>query len=158
MPALDHIRMDIKREEADLFPTLSQDEVTSIYQEIRVFDTGQSVFSEADEGDGAYYIIEGHVKIVVRSHDFKEILLGELGAGEIFGEMALIDAKARSASVVTLTQCKIAFIAKKPFNEFIEARSDLAFRFMGFTCLSLFRHILRLDRLYSDIKKKGNAS
>ena len=135
IPILDHITMDIKREQADLFPMLSQDE----------------------KADGAYFIVEGNVKIIAHSHDFKEILLGELGAGEIFGEMALIDAKTRSASVVTLAPCKIAFVAKKPFNEFIEARSDLAFRFMGFTCLSLFRHILRLDRLYSEIKKEVNA-
>jgi len=157
IPSLDHITMDIKREESDLFPTLSQDEVMSIYQEIKVFDTGQSVFSEGDQGDGAFFIIEGKVKVITHSHDFKEILLGELGEGEIFGEMALIDAKERSASVVTLAPCKMAFISKKPFNEFIEARSGLAFRFMGFTCLSLFRHILRLDRLYSDIKKKIKA-
>jgi len=157
IPSLAHITMDIKREEADLFPNLSQDEATSIYQEIKVFDTDQSVFSEGDQGDGAYFIIEGKVKVITQSHDFKEILLGELGEGEIFGEMALIDAKSRSASVVTLAPCKMAFIAKKPFNEFIEARSDLAFRFMGFTCLSLFRHILRLDRLYSDIKKGING-
>jgi CRP-like cAMP-binding protein/sugar phosphate isomerase/epimerase len=157
MPKFDHIAMDIKREEADLFPTLSQDEVTGIFQEVRVFDRGQPVFSEGDQGDGAYFIIEGNVRVIAQSYDAKDILLGELGVGEIFGEMALIDAKLRSASVVTLTPCKIAFIAKKPFNEFIEARSDLAFRFMGFICLSLFRHILRLDSLYSDIKKEVNS-
>jgi CRP-like cAMP-binding protein/sugar phosphate isomerase/epimerase len=157
IPSLDHITMDIKREEADLFPKLSQDEATSIYKEIKVFDAGQSIFSEGDQGDGAYFIIEGKVKVITQSHDFKEILLGKLGEGEIFGEMALIDAKLRSAAVVTLAPCKMAFIAKKPFNEFIEARSDLAFRFMGFACLSLFRHILRLDRLYSDIKKEVNG-
>jgi CRP-like cAMP-binding protein/sugar phosphate isomerase/epimerase len=157
IPSFDHITMDIKREEADLLPKLSQDEATSIYQEIKAFDSDQSIFSEGDQGDGAYFIIEGKVKVITQSHDSKEILLGELGEGEIFGEMALIDTKLRSASVVTLAPCKMAFIAKKPFNEFIEARSDLAFRFMGFTCLSLFRHILRLDRLYSDIKKGVNG-
>ncbi len=154
VPNLDQITMDIKREEADLFPTLSQDEVTSIYKEIKVFDAGHSLFLEEDQGDGAYFIIEGKVKVITQSYDLKEILLGELGEGDIFGEMALIDAKERSATVVTLTPCKMAFIAKKPFNEFIENRSDLAFRFMGFICLSLFRHILRLTRLYSDIKKR----
>ena len=157
IPSLDHITMDIKREEADLFPTLSQDEITNVFKEFRLFDADHSVFSEGDQGDGAYFIIEGNVKVITQSYDCKEIVLGELGEGEIFGEMALIDARERSASVVTLTPCKMAFIAKKPFNEFIEARSDLAFRFMGFTCLSLFRHILRLDMLYSDIKKEINA-
>jgi CRP-like cAMP-binding protein len=157
IPSLENITMEIKREEEELFPTLSQDEITNIFKETKDYDMGLAVFSEGDQGDGAYFIIEGRVKVIAQSHDLKEILLGELGQGEIFGEMALIDAKLRSASVVTLSPCKMAFIAKKPFNEFIEARSDQAFRFMGFICLSLFRHILRLDRLYSDIKKEANA-
>jgi CRP-like cAMP-binding protein len=81
-----------------------------------------------------------------------------LGEGEIFGEMALIDEKPRSASVVTLTPCKMAYISNKAFNDFIETRSKTAFRLMGFICLSLFGHVLRLDRLYSDVKKKIKAS
>ena len=106
------------------------------------------------KGIGAYFIIEGKVKVVGLSPHFKEVILGELGEGEIFGEMALIDEKPRSASVVTITPCKVAFINKKTFNEFIEIRSELSLRLMGFICLSIFRRILRLDMLYSNIKKK----
>ena len=105
----------------------------------------------------AYFIIEGRVKVVAASQGLKEVLLGELGEGEIFGEMALIDEKPRSASVVTLVPCRLAVIDKAAFNQFMEARSELAFRLMAFICLSLFRHILRLDRLYSDIKRQIKA-
>ncbi|MBW1804196.1 MAG: cyclic nucleotide-binding domain-containing protein, partial [Deltaproteobacteria bacterium] len=154
IPILDHLHMEIKREKSDLMPVLSQDETEKIYQEIRTYETGRHIFEEGDQGDGAYFLIEGKVKVVGLSRNYNEILLGELGEGEIFGEMSLIDDKPRSATVVALTRVKAAFIRRKAFNEFIEARSELAFRLIGFICLTLFRHILRLDRLYSDIKKK----
>ena len=124
-----------------------------IYQKVEVLGAEQPIFAEGDKGDGAYFILEGRVKVVALSPGFNEILLGELGEGEIFGEMALIDEKPRSASLVTLTPCKVGFISKTAFNEFIGSRTELAFRLMGFICLSLFRRILRLDKLYSDIKK-----
>jgi hypothetical protein len=51
----------------------------------------------------------------------------------------------------------MAFISKKAFFELTEARSELGLRLMGFICLSLFRRILRLDEIYSDIKKRIRA-
>ena len=154
MPSVEHLQGRISGEKVEFLPTLAQDEKTAIYQRVKTLNANQAVFAEGDHGDGAYFIIEGRVKVVGLSSDFQEILIGELGEGEIFGEMALIDDKPRSASVVTLTSCKVAFIERKAFNEFIQTGSDLAVRFMGFICLSLFRRILRLDSLYSDIKKR----
>jgi len=153
MPRLDHAHIKTKGKKANFFPTLSQDEARRIYQEVKIFDAEQLVFTEGDKVDGAYFIMEGKVKVVALSPDLEEIVLGELDVGDILGEMALTDERPRSTTVVTLTPCKMAFVSKKVFNEFIETRSELAFRLMGFVCLSLFKRILRLDRLYSDIKK-----
>ena len=158
MPSLDHEFPDLESKKSNFFPKLSQNDKDIIYEEIRNFDPGQPIFTQGDLGDGAYFILEGKVKVIGISENFKKILLGEVGDGNIFGEMSLIDDKPRSASVVTLTPCKTAFISRKAFNEFIASGSESAFRFMGFICFSLFMHILRLDRLYSDIKKKIDAS
>ena len=154
LPSLEQAESKIKREKADFFPTLTKEEQAQIYQEERSFEAEQPIFAEGDKGDGAYFIIEGRVRVIGLSPHFREVILGELGEGEIFGEMSLIDEMPRSASVVTITPCRVAFIGKKTFNEFIEARSELSLRLMGFICLSIFRRILRLDMLYSDIKKK----
>jgi CRP-like cAMP-binding protein len=154
---IDNVQMESGGKKPDFLPTLSEDEARRVCQEVKAFDAHQLIFSEGDRGDAAYFIIEGRVKVVAASQGLKEVLLGELGEGEIFGEMALIDEKPRSASVVTLVPCRLAVIDKAAFNQFMEARSELAFRLMAFICLSLFRHILRLDRLYSDIKRQIKA-
>jgi len=151
--SLDDLQIGGKLEQSDLFPTLSEGEVKKISSEIKDLAPGQLIFSEGDLGDGAYFILDGRVKVVSASAGPKEVMLGQLSEGEIFGEMSLIDEKPRSASIETLTPCKLAYVDKRAFNEFLASRSELAFRLMGFICLSIFRHILRLDRLYSDVKK-----
>lgn len=151
---IEQIGIDTEQGSTGLFPPLSREEAEGIYDEVRTFGSDERVFTEGEHGDGAYLIIEGRAKVVARAAGSGEIVLGQLGEGEVFGEMALIDDKPRSASVITLAPCRLAFMKKEAFNEFIQARSDLAFRLMGFICLSLFRRILRLDGLYSDIKKK----
>ncbi|MBW1805961.1 MAG: cyclic nucleotide-binding domain-containing protein [Deltaproteobacteria bacterium] len=137
----------------DLFPSFAQEEAKKIFTDTLAFDADQLVFAEGDKGDGAYYILEGKVKAVTFSSDYEEIVLGELEKGEIFGEMALIDDKPRSTSILTVTPCRLAFIRKDAFTEFIELRTDLSFRMMGYICLTLFWRILRLDKVYADIKK-----
>lgn len=142
-----------KRPEPGIFQGITPEESGEIFKDLKEYDEGQLIFAEGDIADGAYYIVEGKVKAVTFSSDYKEIELGELVEGEVFGEMALIDNKNRSASVFTVTPCKLAFIDNKAFNKFMESRSELSFRLMGFICLSIFWRILRLDKIYADIKK-----
>ena len=135
-------------------PNLSLDEAESLFEEKRAFGQDEEIFAEGDTGDGVYVILDGKVRIITFTNDFKEIVLGELGAGQIFGEMALIDNNPRSASVVPFTPCEVAFMSKKKFDHFIQTKSDLAYRFMSSVCLSLFRRVLRLNTFYLKVKKE----
>ena len=152
------VEMEIKRQQSDFVPTLSADEARAMCQEIRDFNAGQLICAEGDSGDGAYFILQGKVKAIGTSRNAKDVLLGELAEGEMFGEMALVDEKPRSATVVAVTPCKMAFIGKKAFDELMARRSDLAFRLMGFICLCLFRRILRLDKLYSQTLRRDRST
>lgn len=78
-------------------PNLSLDDIESLFTEKRAFEQYEEIFAEGDTGDGAYFILDGSVSVIAFTSDFKEIVLGELGAGQIFGEMALIDDKPRLA-------------------------------------------------------------
>lgn len=155
MPDVDsHIQMEIQLGEPDFLAALPEAEMMKIQEEVRVYPAGERIFSEGEAGDGAYFILEGRLRATALSQDGQKIMLGELAEGAIFGEMALIDNKPRSATVETLTPCRLAFISKDAFQRLAQTRSELAFHLTGYVCLSLFRRILRLDRLYSDIKQK----
>ena len=135
----------------DLVPPLTQEEARMVFKTEREFDTDQVIFSEGDEGDRVYYLLEGSAKVISTSSTEKEIKYGELGQDEIFGEMAVLDNRPRSASVVTITPCRVAFVNKNDFIDFLETRSELAFRMMAYTSIGIFGRILRLDRVYTEI-------
>lgn len=67
-------------------------------QDAAVVEQGQRI-EEAQDGDSLYVILGGRVR-VVRTADGNERLLAQLGPGEFFGEMALLDGKPRSATVI----------------------------------------------------------
>ncbi|MGA1844451.1 MAG: cyclic nucleotide-binding domain-containing protein [bacterium] len=138
----------------ELIPPLSQEEAQMVFEDEQAFGPGQVIVSEGDEGDRVYFILEGRVKVTTLSSTGKEIRFGELGSEEIFGEMALIDNKPRSASVVTLVPTRVAFVRKHDFIDFLDTRSELAFRLMAYICLAIFKRMLKLDKGYADIKDK----
>ena len=152
------LREIVIHETPSFFPTLSLEDARSIYSDTLEFEADRCIFSEGDPATGAYYVVAGSVKVVGSSPEGVDILFGKLGPGEIFGEMALIDNQPRAASVITLTPCTLGFISSQTFGPFIEERSDLAFRLINFICLSLFNHIRRIDKSYSDIRERLNPA
>ena len=125
-----------------------------MFSETQGFRPDEEVFAEGDIGDGVYFILQGKVRVTTFSDDLREIVLGDLGKGHIFGEMALIDDKPRSASVVPITACKLAFMSRRQFDHLMQTKSDLAYVFMSSVCLSIFRHIVRLNWWHLKVKKE----
>ena len=70
------------------------------------YSAGQVIFDEGEIGDCAYIIESGRVQVYIDNHG-EELPLKVFGVGEIFGEMAVIDAQARSASAKALTDCEV---------------------------------------------------
>jgi len=77
---------------------------------IKEFPAGTTIFKEGTPGDEMYIILDGDVEVSVRN----ETLL-VLGAGDIVGEMALIDLRARSATAVAISDCRLVPLDEKRF-------------------------------------------
>ena len=60
---------------------------------------GALVLDFGDTTDDVFFAAEGAVRVVVRTPLGQEVILGDLGPGEVFGEMAAIDGAPRSANV-----------------------------------------------------------
>ena len=60
------------------------------------FQALKLIFAEGDRGEEAYRVIEGSVEISIQRSGQK-LVLARLGAGETFGEMAMIESRPRSA-------------------------------------------------------------
>ena len=82
----------------------------------RTFQAGDKIFKEGDEGDVAYVVQSGEVEII-KVNDNNEEVIGVIGEGGIFGEMALIDSKPRMAMARTSKSATIIVVTKQMFDE-----------------------------------------
>jgi len=80
---------------------------------------GQAVFAEGDAGDSMFFILQGCVRIEKRTQasGAAHKALAVLEAGDYFGEMALLDQKARSASAVAAGGARILRLSKAAFDQ-----------------------------------------
>jgi CRP/FNR family cyclic AMP-dependent transcriptional regulator len=115
-----------------LFRGLAADERDALLPRLRrrTFRAGATVFMRGDPGRDLYIIESGSAKICLTTEDGKEITLAMLGAGEFFGELALLDGEPRSSDAVAmeLTQCLL--LERNAFLQFIEERPRVAHRIM----------------------------
>ena len=91
-----------------LFTGLGRTELASMaaWSSEASFEKGQLIVSEGSAGGGLFIILRGRVQIVQRKSKPPKVI-GELKAGDFFGELSLIDGQARSASVAAIepTDC-----------------------------------------------------
>ena len=84
------------------------------------FKAGEVIIKEGDDGGTAFFIVSGSVEVTVGEGEYAKSV-GTLEAGNVFGEMSLIDPGPRSATIraVTDTECTAT-----TYNEFIQSLQD----------------------------------
>jgi NADH dehydrogenase len=80
------------------------------------FEPGQMVVRQGDAGDLVYSIVKGEVEVVRETAPDKTEVLGKLGAGQWFGEMALVSHAPRNATVRSLTPLDVITVDREGFN------------------------------------------
>jgi CRP/FNR family transcriptional regulator, cyclic AMP receptor protein len=76
------------------------------------------LFVAGDAGNGCYRVEDGLVKVTMMSRAGVERILAFLGPGAIVGELAIIDGRPRSASVVAVRETRLKFLSRATFEEF----------------------------------------
>ena len=93
----------------------------------RLFPTGTVLFREGEEGNDMYIIQSGKVQIS-RHTGGKEVVLATLPAGEFFGEMSIINNRARSATATVIEEAVLLVIGAKTFEAMICGSAEIAIR------------------------------
>ncbi|HCM28287.1 MAG: cAMP-binding protein [Treponema sp. GWB1_62_6] len=93
----------------------------------RTYPKDTMIFSEGQPGDELYIIQRGSVKITKIVNN-NEVLLAVLKQGDIFGEMALLEAKPRSASALAYEDCIMLAVNRENFQRMVSSQPQIVTR------------------------------
>jgi CRP/FNR family transcriptional regulator, cyclic AMP receptor protein len=79
----------------------------------RVVDKGQMVFWQGEEGDAMFVLLDGAVKLIVRSRDGEVMELHRHDAPATFGELAVLDGAPRSASAEAVERATLLVVTRR---------------------------------------------
>jgi CRP/FNR family transcriptional regulator, cyclic AMP receptor protein len=111
----------------------------SSYATTRAVRRGDDIFAKGDPGNSLYAVCAGTVKISVPSADGKDAVFNLVGEGEIFGEIALLDGRPRTADATAMTDCELMMIERRDFLDLVRSQPEIALRLMEVLCARL-RH------------------
>src|SRR2546421_5438164 len=94
------------------------------------FRGNESIFRRGDEDTDLMIIVSGRVKLSATSFDGRELLVNIVERGHMFGEIAVIDGKARSYDATALEPSEILVVRRQDLLPFLEQRPDVCLKFM----------------------------
>jgi CRP/FNR family cyclic AMP-dependent transcriptional regulator len=109
------------------------------YMKTRRAARGTSIFAKGDPGTGLMGVLTGAVKVSVASADGKDIVLNVFREGDIFGEIALLDGRPRTADATAMSDSELIVIERRDFVPFLSSQPDVMLKFIEILCSRLRR-------------------
>jgi CRP/FNR family cyclic AMP-dependent transcriptional regulator len=99
--------------------------------ETRRFDAGELLFRRGDPGDSVLLVLSGRVSVETRLANGETVVMNVLEAGELVGEMAVLEGTTRSADITALEPCEALIIPNGEFLGLLVGHPGLAVRMLG---------------------------
>lgn len=135
----DRIKQRLALRNCTLFaamPAAEQDRILDLASE-RLVRRGQVIFQRGDIESSMMALLRGSVRISTGSADGREVVLNTITAGEVFGEIALLDGKPRSATATATEDSTLLVIERRHFLPFLFGNEDLVLRMLTVLCQRL---------------------
>lgn len=117
-------------------------------------DTGETIINEGTTGEDMFIILDGNVQV-----EKGGVKMAKLGPGAYFGEMSLIDKVKRSATIKTLTPCKVMVVERTPLFALLRKEPRIAMKLFWAFLQNMNRRLRKNDQELADLKQKlMNAS
>jgi len=102
----------------DLFNYLELQESEKVLSHVhtRSFTKKTQIVTEGDTSHSLYFLLEGKVKVYLNDDNGKEIIINMHNPGDFFGELGLVKSIPRTASIITVTNCKIGVMQEADFK------------------------------------------
>lgn len=115
-----------------LFAGLSAEQLEKIaaLAQVRSYAGREVVVTQGEPARALFAIVRGRLKVASCGPDGRDTVLGIMAEGEVFGEVALIDGGARSATCTAIEPCELLVIDRQQFLDLLEKTPAIAVRFL----------------------------
>lgn len=93
--------------------------------ERRRYEFGQEVVVEGDPADAFYVVTSGRLRVVKRDDEGEEVVVNSVGAGDAFGEVALLERSTRTATVRASGEVELLRLDRSVFDALVKAHAEL---------------------------------
>jgi CRP/FNR family transcriptional regulator, cyclic AMP receptor protein len=132
-----------------LFGGLSAAEIDKMlgFARTEAYRARETIFLKGSPGRGLLAVLKGRVQIRAPGADGREVTLNIVDEGEVFGEIALLDGRERSADAIAMTDCSLLVIDRRDFVPFLKENAEIALRLMAVLCDRLRRTTEQVEDL-----------
>ena len=119
--------------EVPLFSRLDDDERAALETMLRprLFRAGERIFAAGDRGDALYIIRSGQVRLELTTNEGECLLLDEIDAGEVIGEISFLDAGPRTASAIASQDSELLEFERGQLLAFVQGHPHAALDILG---------------------------
>ena len=118
------------------FSRLGDSEADAILAQATVarYAEGALIFAKGDPGNSMMAVLRGRVMISSPSVDGRQVVLTTFREGDVFGEIALLDGKERTADATAATDCELLVVARRSLLALLERRPEIAHQLLIVLC------------------------
>jgi CRP/FNR family cyclic AMP-dependent transcriptional regulator len=125
----------------ELFSDFSADQLAALSRVARtkVLERRAQLFHKGDEGGEVYVVASGKLKALTTSSGGDDVVFSILGPGEVVGEVALLGASPRTATVTAIEDCQLLVIDRRDFMSFLTTHPEIPRKLLTVLAMRLKR-------------------
>ncbi len=118
------------RERVALFAGVTNENLSALAEasELHTFNKGQTILFKGATVDGLHVVVSGKVGVYVKSTNKTSVLVAELGEGEVFGEMSIVEMGTAGATIKSLEDAVVLVIPQESFRHVLQEDEGFAVR------------------------------
>lgn len=119
--------------ELEWLSDMEDENIQSLSKECRVelYAKDDLIVRQGDQGDSMFIIVDGEIRVMVRSSTGMDIVIAQKGEGAFFGEMSLLTGEPRTASIRAQVDCRVLVIDKESFSTLIISDEKILSQFVN---------------------------
>jgi CRP/FNR family transcriptional regulator, cyclic AMP receptor protein len=137
-----------------IFQGLSEEELAHLSRlaQTKVYKPRETIVEKGDAATELFVLLRGRAKVGTPGVDGSHAAINVMGPGDVFGEVAILDGRPRSATVTTLEECETAIVDKAAFNDLLAASPTIAVKLLNVLARRVRELTTRIeDRAFLDV-------